>query len=106
MDKLAEVFIQHNYMLTHETTKGLEFENKRTGEVIYLLPNVETTIVLNPKTIEGNAVLKEKVIGLSHSTALKQFSKRKHTGKDPIHYGYSIKFQSPEELGSFLADLK
>lgn len=106
MDKLAEVFKQHNYVMTNETTKGLEFENKQTGEIIYLLPNVETTIVLNPKTVEGTEEMKEKVGGLSHSTALKRFPKRKHTGKDPIHYGYSIKFQSPEELGSFLAGLK
>ncbi|OCA85999.1 hypothetical protein A8F94_14230 [Bacillus sp. FJAT-27225] len=105
MDKRAEALKENNFKVTKETTKGNEYENMETREVVYLLPNKELTIVLNPKTVEQNGWLKDKVGKYYHSTALNQFPKRKNTGKQPIHYGYPIKFQSTEELSAFLAEL-
>jgi hypothetical protein len=105
MDKRVEAFKGNNFKVTKETTKGNEFENVVTKEVVYLMPTVELSIILNPKTVERNSWLQNKAHGLYHSTALTQFPKRKHTGKSPIYYGYSFKFQTTEELSSFLSEL-
>jgi hypothetical protein len=105
MDKRVEAFKENNFKVTNETTKGIEFKNVATREIVYLMPTIELSIVLNPKTVEGNSWLQNKAHGLYHNTALSQFPKRKHTGKSPITYGYSFKFQTPEELSAFLSEL-
>jgi hypothetical protein len=92
----------NNFKMIKETSKAVEFKNIVNDEVIYLLPNKEITIVLNPKKIEKNKDLKEKSTGLNHNTAFLEFPKREHTGNGPICYGYSYKFQSVDELGVFL----
>jgi hypothetical protein len=103
--KLHTLFKQNNFKLTNETPKATEFENIESKEVVYLLPNKELTLVVNPKVVEGNEELEEKAERKSHSTALRNFPKRKHKGKTAINYGYSFKFQSEEELGAFLVRL-
>ncbi|MEH7348239.1 hypothetical protein [Gottfriedia acidiceleris] len=105
MDHLLKTFNLNNFIFTKETTKAMEFENIQSKDVIYLLPYAEITIALNPEIVEGNVDLENKSHGYTHSTALNRFPKRKHTGKDLIHYGYSFKFQSKEELSSFLYEL-
>ncbi|PGS51215.1 hypothetical protein [Bacillus sp. AFS041924] len=105
MESLLKIFNQNKFIFTKETTKAIEFENIHSKEVIYLLPTVEITIALDPKIVEGNVELENKSHGYTHSTALSRFPKRKHTGKDLIHYGYSFKFQSKDELSSFLNNL-
>lgn len=100
-ENLNSVFLKNNFKITKETSKATEFENQDSQEIVYLLPNNEITIVLNPKTVEGNLELEERCHGMYHNTALMQFPKRKNNGKDPIHYGYSFKFQSIAELDSF-----
>lgn len=105
MDNLLKIFNQNKYIFTKETTKAMEFENIQSNEVIYLLSNVDITIALNPEIVEGNVDLENKSYGFRHSTALSRFPKRKHTGKDLIQYGYYFKFQSKEELSSFLYNL-
>ncbi|AST93489.1 hypothetical protein BC6307_20560 [Sutcliffiella cohnii] len=105
MDKYVELFQLNNYKVSKQSTKSTEFEHNETGEVIYLLPNKELTIILDPKKIEGNSMLEEKTSGLIHNTSFNAFPKRKHTGKELIQYGYGFKFQSEEELQSFLVIL-
>ncbi|MBT2680722.1 hypothetical protein J7E38_17060 [Bacillus sp. ISL-35] len=105
MDKRVEAFKGNSFKVTNETTKGIEFENVVTREIVYLMPTVELSIVLNPKTVEGNSWLQNKAHGLYHNTALNQFPKRKNKGKSPIYYGYSFKFQTTEELSSFLSEM-
>ncbi|MFI8577554.1 hypothetical protein ACIGEL_17725 [Rossellomorea aquimaris] len=105
MQNLYTLFKENNFKLTNETLKATEFENIESKEVVYLLPNNELTLVVNPKVVEGNEELGEKAEKIYHSTALRNFPKRKHNGKTPINYGYSFKFQSEEELSSFLVRL-
>jgi hypothetical protein len=105
MQNLHTLFKENNFKLTNETSKATEFENIESKEVVYLLPNNELTLVVNPKVVEGNEELEEKAEKKYHSTALRHFPKRKHTGKTLMNYGYSFKFQSNEELSSFLVRL-
>ncbi|MGG2063229.1 hypothetical protein [Bacillus sp. S14(2024)] len=81
MKELNVVFNENNYKLTKETSKAVEYENIQSKEVIYLLHNIEISIVLNPNTVENNSSLISKSIGKYHSTALRQFPKRKNKGK-------------------------
>ncbi|MCS0822662.1 hypothetical protein NX029_01680 [Cytobacillus firmus] len=105
MGNIHNTFGLNKFKTMKETSKAVEFRNIVNGEVIYLLPNKEITIVLNPKKVEGNKELEEKSTGLSHSTALREFPKREHTGNGPICYGYAYKFLSVEELDVFLDEL-
>ncbi|MFJ8236175.1 hypothetical protein ACIQ34_10555 [Ureibacillus sp. NPDC094379] len=105
MGNTQNTFGLNNFKTLKETSKAVEFKNIVNDEVIYLLPNKEITIVLNPKTVEENEELKEKSTGLRHSTAFLEFPKRKHTGNDSVSYGYAYKFQSDDELDVFLREL-
>ncbi|WP_282140399.1 hypothetical protein [Cytobacillus oceanisediminis] len=105
MGNIHNTFGLNKFKTMKETPKAIEFKNIVNNEVIYLLPNKEITIVLNPKTVEGKNELKEKSTGLRHSTALREFPKREHTGNEPICYGYAYKFTSDDELDVFLGEL-
>lgn len=102
MTDLKDIFYQNNYRVTNETPKAVEFESSVGSQVVYLLPNKELSIVLNPNVVEGNEELKNKGYKLYHSTALRQFPKRRNKGKQEIHYGCSFTFQSGKELNTFL----
>lgn len=105
MGNVQNTFGLNNFKTMKETSKAVEFINIVNDEVIYLLPNKEITIVLNPKTVGVNKVLEEKSTGLNHNTAFLKFPKRDHTGNGPICYGHAYKFQSDEELNVFLREL-
>lgn len=102
MEYVKRVFIDSQFRVTKETTKSIEFQHVTNGETVYLLPNQELTIVLHPKKLEKNEELHNLSYGFNHNTSFQQFPKRKNTGTGLIHYGYSFKFQSIEELESFL----
>ncbi|RZT16519.1 hypothetical protein [Fictibacillus sp. BK138] len=102
MDNLKSIFTENDFKLTKETSKAIEFENIHTGDVIYLLPNKEISIVLNPNTVEENKGLQHNSHGIYNSTALSLFPKRVNTGLTPITYGYSYKFKTENELNQFL----
>ncbi|WP_409294038.1 hypothetical protein V1498_12415 [Peribacillus sp. SCS-26] len=104
MEELMKVFKDNSFTLKQETSKASEFEHIHTEEVVYLLPSKEITVALNPVTVENIFLLKNAAKGLTHSTALKKFPKRINTGETPIPYGYSLKFQSAEELSIFLRE--
>ncbi|WP_409292740.1 hypothetical protein [Peribacillus sp. SCS-37] len=104
MEELMKVFKENSFTVKQETSKAVEFEHVDTEEVVYLMPNKEITVALNPVTVENFFLLKNVAKGLTHSTALKRFPKRINTGETPIPYGYSYKFQSVEELPSFLRE--
>lgn len=105
MGNIHNTFGLNKFKTMKETSKGVEFKHIVNDEIIYLLSNKEITLVLNPKTVEGNKRLEEKSTGLRHSTALREFPKREHTGIEPISYGYAYKFLSEEELDAFLGEL-
>lgn len=105
MGNIQNIFGLNNFKTMKETSKAVEFKNIVNNEVIYLLLNKEITIVLNPKTVEGNKELSEKSTGLNHNTSFLEFPKREHTGNGPIRYGYAYKFQSHDELDGFLREL-
>lgn len=96
---LIDVFNKNHFTKENETKKAIEFENRRTKELIYLLPNKEISIVLNPTTICESLKSEEKI---RFSTALRKFPKKSNKGKTPLSYGYMYKFKSESELDSFL----
>ncbi len=104
MEELVQIFKSHHFTVKSETPKAIEFENYQTKELVYLLPNKEITLALNPETVVNSLLLDNFAKGLTHSTALKNYPKRINNGKTPIPYGYSFKFQSTEELSSFLVE--
>ena len=105
MSNVQNTFGLNKFKTMKETSKAVEFRNIETDEVIYLLPNKEITIVLDPKTVEKNIELEEKSTGFNHNTAFLEFPKREHTGNGPIRYGYAYKFQTDDELDVFLREV-
>ena len=105
MGNIQNTFGLNNFKTIKETTKSVEFKNMKSDEVVYLLPNKEITIVLNPKTVEGTEELEKNSNGLLHNTSFSQFPKKINTGKESICYGYAFKFQTDDELSAFLNQL-
>ncbi|MBO9128594.1 DUF4145 domain-containing protein [Bacillus sp. 165] len=103
IEDLYRFFKQNNFTRTNTSTKAIEFEHATHEEFVYLLFNKEITIVLNPNTVENNSSLQGGK--KSRSTALRKFPKEINNGKTPINYGYSFKFETEEELDSFLHSL-
>ena len=52
MGNTQNTFGLNNFKTIKKTLKNVEFKNIVNYEVIYLLPNKEITIILNPKTVE------------------------------------------------------
>lgn len=101
-EKVDKIFDKHKFKLNHPTKKAIEFEHRITKEIVYLLPNKLTTIVLHPDTAKEKFEIPDKP---SHNTALRSFPKAINKGKTPTNFGYSFKFQSEEELDDFLYKL-
>ncbi|MBZ6484299.1 DUF4145 domain-containing protein [Priestia aryabhattai] len=101
-EKVDKIFDKHKFKLNHSTKKAIEFEHRITKEIVYLLPNKLTTIVLHPDTAKEKFEIPDKP---SHNTALRSFPKAINKGKTPTNFGYSFKFQSEEELDDFLCKL-
>ncbi|MBU3570725.1 hypothetical protein IUK39_11145 [Priestia aryabhattai] len=102
MHNLQHIFETHNFTLTNETTKGLEYKHQETGDIVYLLPTKEINIIVSPLSFEVDL---SQSNGKVHSTALKHFPKRLNGGKQPISFGYSFKFPTAEALSDFLHTL-
>lgn len=102
MYNLQHIFETHNFKLTNETTKGLEYKHQETEDIVYLLATKEINLVVSP--LSFNIDLSQSD-GKVHSTALKQFPKRLNGGKQPISFGYSFKFPTAEALSDFLHTL-
>ncbi|MFB4324460.1 DUF4145 domain-containing protein [Priestia sp. BR_2] len=101
-EEIDKLFDKHKFKLNHPTKKAIEFEHRITKEIVYLLPNKLTTIVLHPDTAKEKFEIPDKP---SHNTALRSFPKAINKGKTPTNFGYSFKFQSEEELDDFLHKL-
>ena len=103
MGNLDEILNKNSFALITETSKAIEYENLKSREIVYLLHNVEISIVLNPNTVEKSSMLTSE--RKYHNTAMKNFPSRVNNGEKPIHYGYSFKFKHESELDYFLKDL-
>ncbi|MBM7655264.1 DUF4145 domain-containing protein [Neobacillus cucumis] len=103
-ENIVSIFKKYNFNKNYETTKAIELEHLNSKELVYLINNKKTSIVLNPKTIEMNDDLKSTGKKFS-STALKQFPKAINKGKTPINYGYLYNFGTDDELETFLQNL-
>ncbi|PGZ94156.1 hypothetical protein COE51_22945 [Bacillus pseudomycoides] len=100
IEKLYKVFLKNNFHLINKTTKAAEFENVNSKEIVYLLPNKDITIVMDPNTVENHSSFKSE--NDYHSTALKKFPKKIKNGKTRTNYGYAFKFKTEDELDLFL----
>lgn len=105
MELLVQAFNENHYESTRETTKSIEFVHAINGGIIYLLPYQEITIAVHPAIVEASQKLLDKSVDYSHNTSFREFPKRQNTGKGLINYGYAFKFQSADELSSFLKSL-
>lgn len=101
---MNEIFSQYRFKPTKETSKATEYEHMISRDIIYTQSTKGINIVMHPDTAESLRIV-QKSEGPVHSTALSTYPKRLNGGKKPIHYGYSFKFQSEEELGHFLKGL-
>ncbi|PFA99219.1 hypothetical protein CN383_16345 [Priestia megaterium] len=102
MHNLQHIFETHNFTLTNETTKGLEYKHQETEDIVYLMPTKEINLVVSPLSFDVDLSQSD---GRVHSTALKHFPKRLNGGKQPISFGYSFKFSTAETLSDFLHTL-
>ncbi|MGR3763139.1 DUF4145 domain-containing protein [Rossellomorea sp. NS-SX7] len=96
-------FTDAGFVLVNKTKKAAEFEHKVNNEIVYLLPNKQTTVVLHPETAASHFDLPEKP---SYSTALKRFPKNQENRKTPISYGYSFKFDEAADLRELLMNIR
>ncbi|SUV03983.1 type I restriction enzyme EcoKI subunit R [Priestia megaterium] len=101
-EEIDKIFDKHKFDMNYQTKKAVEFEHRVTKEIVYLLPNKLTTVVLHPDTAKEKFEISNKP---SHNTALRRFPKAINNGKTPTNFGYSFKFQSEEELDVFLHKL-
>ncbi|MDG0030604.1 hypothetical protein MMB68_13640 [Priestia sp. Y58] len=99
MHNLRHIFETHNFELTNETTKEVEYKHQETEDIVYLLPTKEINIAVSPLSFDIDLSQSD---GKIHSTALKHFPKRLNGGKQPISFGYSFKFLTEEALSDFL----
>ena len=97
MGNIQNTFGLNNFKTIKETTKSVEFKNMKSDEVVYLLPNKEITIVLNPRTVEGAEELEKNSNGLLHNTSFSQFPKTINAGTESICSCYAYKFKSDDE---------
>lgn len=97
MREYRQAFFKQDFVMSYETTKSMEFEQRGTGEVIYLLMNKEITIVRDPDRVEDTENWKPV-----HNTSLRRFRKKTNQGQTPASYGYPVTFNSAEELSTYL----
>ena len=74
MGNLHAIFNKNSFALIKETSKAVEYENLNSKEIVYLLHNVEISIVLNPNTVEKSSMLTSEM--KYHNSALKKFPTR------------------------------
>ncbi|MEH6887788.1 hypothetical protein V7Z92_28130, partial [Priestia megaterium] len=101
-EEVHRIFVKNKFNVTNKTKKAVEFEHTINKEIVYLLPNKLTTIVLHPDTAKKNFEMLDKP---NHSTALSRFPKAIKNGKTQTNFGYSFKFEREEELDGFLNKL-
>lgn len=93
--------IKLDFYLTNETTKALEYEQKESKEVIYVLPQKEITVVLNPLTIKDSLKCENNK---RFNTSFRKFPKEVNKGKNPNHFGYMFKFKNEQQFLTFLQE--
>ena len=52
MGNLNAVFNKNSFALITETSKAIEYENRNSKEIVYLLHTVGISIVLNPNNVK------------------------------------------------------
>lgn len=98
-DEIYHAFTSTGFVLRNKTKKAVEFEHKENEEIVYLLPNKQTTVVIHPDTAAAHFEIPEKP---NYSTALRRFPKESENRKTPISYGFSYKFTHISDLHEFL----
>ena len=98
-EEIKSVFKEYDFFINNKTKKAAEFQHKNNKEIVYLLPNKQTTIVLHPETAQKHFDVQNEPI---HSTAYKSFPKKIKSGKTPTNYGYAYKFTNNIDLEKFL----
>ncbi|QIZ08462.1 DUF4145 domain-containing protein [Priestia megaterium] len=99
-ENIVRIFEKNNFDITNETPKAIEFEHAISKEIVYLLANKETSVVLHPTTVQKDDFLKSNGKDRS-STALRKFPKEQNKGKSPINHGFLFKFSTASELDTF-----
>lgn len=110
--RIEELLLARGYRLVHETQKKRGFK-LGDGEPLYLnltTTSGETALILHP-----NQPLNDLTNGLDgidvsdgyyHSSNMRMFPKRIHTGSTPVGYGWGLTFQSEASAQQLLNRLE
>lgn len=108
-EAISEVFIANDYLIVHETQKKRAFQRAGNPPVYVNLTSTEgvSAVVLHPDQIERRDLfdaIEGVTVGATiyHSSNLRLFPKRQHTGKNEIAYGIPVEFASETALRNFL----
>ena len=71
------------------------------GHYIYTIPAKSLNIVVSPD--DKTLITDEMSYSIYHSTALRNFPKRKNKGEREIHYGYKIIFDNEKAFEEFIS---
>lgn len=109
-----KIFEKNHFKMSKNTVHSIEFKYVNGIDYIYLADRIENiTIVVNPITVEkNNAHLIQELIKENEEDSFKdallfgssytKFEKRLSKKAKNNHCGYAYRFNSPEELDSFL----
>ncbi|MGL4363205.1 MAG: hypothetical protein ACRCSG_08090 [Cellulosilyticaceae bacterium] len=100
MKNIYEILENNNFEFSKEISKYIRFENIRKGEILYVVPNKQISIVLNPETIKPETII-DFTYTIYHNTSLTLFPTKVHREDRPIHYGYQYKFETEKMLEYF-----
>lgn len=109
LEEVAQIFEAEGFRLSHSTQKVNEYVSITTGSIVYLRKEVGlpqwVALVLGP---DASTAYADSVSGATrsegylHSSNMRKFPKRRHTGEDDIHYGQQFRLSSLTALREFL----
>lgn len=110
--RIEELLLDHGYLPVHQTKKKRELQR---GDAVPVYLNLTTTsgeaaLIIHPdqpvqdltKGLEGITVSE----GYYHSSNMRKFPKRMHTGVTPVNYGWGLTFESESSVQQLLARLE
>jgi putative restriction endonuclease len=110
--RIEELLLERGYRLVHQTKKKRELQ---CGDAVPVYLNLtttsgETALIIHPGLPVGD--LTEGLEGISvregyyHSSNMRKFPKRIHTGATPVSYGWGLTFATESSVQQLLARME
>lgn len=109
LEEVVQIFAAEGFRLSHSTRKVNEYVSIATGSIVYLRKEVGLpqwlAVVLAP---DASTAYANSISGATrsenylHSSNMRKFPKRRHTGENDIHYGQQFRLSSLTALREFL----